>query len=308
MEPRWRSDPGFGSGPPRYPGTFLLAFREALAELGWKADRWLGDAVACLDAEGTERLVGLENLYRRVRGSDRSGWPAAVAEFLTTALGSDIDETLPTNLVEAADQLMIRLGPPLRGESDEARLWAQPLDETGLVVNLVIDYPDRMVYVSEAMIAESGKPGEEWKNTALGNLREQTPEDCLQVIHEESGLLMCNVADAYDSSRALLLDQLVPQSEQYGCFVALSNRDHLLVLPVSQQALAFVGQLKIFSERNFKTEPYPICPEVFWVHEGHWRLFGIEVKGDRALLNPPAEFAELLQDLMPPEAESADED
>src|SRR5256885_1425596 len=27
MEPRRRSDPGFGSGPPKYPGTFLLAFR-----------------------------------------------------------------------------------------------------------------------------------------------------------------------------------------------------------------------------------------------------------------------------------------
>ncbi len=45
MQSRSRSDPGFGFGPPRYPGTFLLAFRQALAGLHWQARRWLGHAV-----------------------------------------------------------------------------------------------------------------------------------------------------------------------------------------------------------------------------------------------------------------------
>ena len=66
-----RSDPGHGSGPPKYPGTFLLAFREAVAARGWRIDRWLGAAVACVDGEGHEHLVGLENLYRRARREDR---------------------------------------------------------------------------------------------------------------------------------------------------------------------------------------------------------------------------------------------
>ena len=53
-----RGNPGLSSGPPRYPGTFLLALREALANLSWETRRWLGDAVVCVDAEGEEHIVG----------------------------------------------------------------------------------------------------------------------------------------------------------------------------------------------------------------------------------------------------------
>ena len=66
-----RTNPGQGNGPTRYPGTFLLAFREAVAGLKWTVQRWLGDAIDCLDAAGHSHVVGLENLFRRAkRGRD----------------------------------------------------------------------------------------------------------------------------------------------------------------------------------------------------------------------------------------------
>ena len=37
-------------------------------------------------------------------------------------------------------------------------------------------------------IYESGRPGEEWLERALANLRAQTPEECFQILHDESGL------------------------------------------------------------------------------------------------------------------------
>src|SRR5579871_5112686 len=78
-----RSNPGTGSGPPRYPGTFLLAVREAVDRLNWKIQRWLGDAIRCVDAEGEEHTVGLENLFRRTRRQQRDTWPVYIAEFLS---------------------------------------------------------------------------------------------------------------------------------------------------------------------------------------------------------------------------------
>src|SRR5262249_36212627 len=97
-QPHSRSDPGFGFGPPRYPGTFLLAFRQALAGLHWQARRWLGHAVECVADDGTQRVVGLENLYRRVRGTERTEWSALITSFLQTALGPPGNEEPPTNL------------------------------------------------------------------------------------------------------------------------------------------------------------------------------------------------------------------
>ena len=71
MPSRGRSNPGHGSTPPKYPGTFLLAFREAVAGLGWQVRKWMGHLVECADPEGREHVVGLENLFRRARQHER---------------------------------------------------------------------------------------------------------------------------------------------------------------------------------------------------------------------------------------------
>ncbi len=308
MQPRSRSNPGHGSGPAKYPGTFLLAFREAMATLSWNGKRWLGTVVECVDAQGNERTVGLENLYRRCRRSERSTWPDLIAEFLRTVLAAEQNGDLPTDLGTVTEQLLLRVGKPLSSGPDEGRLWAQPLPDTGLVVNLVIDYPDRMVYATEGMITASGRPGEEWLEHALDNLRERSPEDCFQVIHEDSGMMMCNVADAYDSSRALLLEDLLPDEYPNGCLIALPSRDQLLALPVDRPSLAFAHLMKVLAERNYKTAPYAITDDVYWVREGVWRLFPMDVQGDKVTLQPPEEFIEILNTLMPDdEAESHDE-
>jgi len=309
MEPRSRSDPGHGSGPPRYPGTFLLAFREALAVMKWEARRWLGHVVECVDAEGNERSVGLENLYRRCRRADRLEWPDLIKEFLKTVLAAEQTEDLPTDLAVVADQLLVRLGQPLHGgATEEIKVWSQPLPNTSLVVNLVIDYPDRMIYATEPMIAASGKPGEEWLQRALANLRKRTPPDCLQSIHDESGMMMCNVADAYDSSRALLLEDLLPSDYPNGCLIALPSRDQLLALPVDRGALAFAHLMKVLAERNYRSAPYAISEDVFWVREGVWRVFPMDVQGDKVTLQPPEEFMDIVSEFLPEDEEDESED
>lgn len=301
MPPHGRSDPGHGSGPVRYPGTFLLAFREAAGELNWQVRRWLGAVVECADAEGREHQVGLENLYRRARRVDRSEWPALILEFLRTAGSIQSGDELPTDLAAVADQLLVRLGQPPRSLPDEAGVWTQMLNGIGLCLNLVIDYPNRMFYVTEKLIDASGRPGSAWLEQALVNLRARTPDDCFEVIDEESGMRSCHAADAYDSSRALLLDRLLPDLPADGCFVALPGRDHLLVQPVTLAGLANVHLLKVLAEKNYKSTPYPISDQVFWVREGVWRVFAVEVQGEKVTVQPPEEFVEILQRLVPEE-------
>ncbi len=82
MPPSSRADPGSGSGPPKYPGTFLLAFREATAELNWQIRRWTNQLVECADEQGRMQLVGLEDFYQRVRPLQRDQWPAVITQLL----------------------------------------------------------------------------------------------------------------------------------------------------------------------------------------------------------------------------------
>jgi hypothetical protein len=298
MSLQQRSHPGHGNGPPRYPGTFLLAFREAIAELGWQTRRWLGAAVECVDAEGRAQLVGLENLFRRARRVERADWPQVIVDFLRTGQQAPIDDP-PKDLAAVADRLLVRVGPPLARRGEEPQVWSQPLAGTLLFVNLVIDFPQSMFYVTEQLMADSGRPCQEWLNKALENLKTRTAAECFAMLHEDSGLRQSNVRDAYDSSRALILDALLPENRAHGFLAALPGRDELLVMPVTASALQFLPMLKVVAEKNYHSAPYPISDEVFWIHDGQWHVFGIAVKNNEATIQPPAEFLPLLAELMP---------
>jgi len=297
--PHGRSDPGRGSGAPRYPGTFLLAFQEAAAGMGWQVRRWIGDLVECADGEGKLHVVGLENLYRRARRAARADWPGLVSEFLRTVCVAESEANLPASLDAVAGQLLVRLGHPLRPMPQAARVWSLPLAGTDLCINLVIDYPNRMSYVTEQLVADSGRPGRDWLEQGLTNLRARTPAEWFQVIHQESGMLLASVGDAYDSSRALLVERLLPEVAADGCFVAVPGRDELAVLAVTARAIPHVHLLKVLAEKSYKSVPYPISGEVFWVYQGSWRPFPIAVRGQEVTVQAPPEFGDILERLGP---------
>jgi hypothetical protein len=292
-----RTNPDRASGGPRYPGTFLLALREAFARLQWNPRRWLGDAVEFTDANGREQVMALENLYRRVRPADRATWPDLLVECLGQ-IPEDVGANPPTALVDVADRLLVRLGPPFSQEGLINDVWSQPLTAS-LVVTLVVDYPTTMSYVTSKLISDSGEASDAWLQRALDNLHGQTPANCLTEVHEDSGLLQSSVGDAYDSSRALVLDRLRPDERYDGWFVALPGRDHLLVLPVSARSLTFLPWLRSIATRTHRNVPYPISPEVFWVCGGRWHHFPVELEGDKAMVKPPPEFIEVIERLAP---------
>lgn len=293
MEPRSRSDPGRGTGGPRYPGSFLLAVRAAADKVGWRFDRVQRDVGICIDTSGEERRVGLENLYRRARRAPREEWLQLTTDFLQ-ALEQAKDDPLPERLEDAGEHLLVRIGRPPETDASD-RIWSQPLDGTDLVINLVIDYPDRMCYVGERMVAESGRDAAHWLALASDNLVARTPEDCFVVIDEESGMRMSAAADAYDSSRALVLDRLLPEYRESGSLVVLPGRDEMLVLPITSHATPHFHQMKLLAAKNFQSAPYPITDEVYWVHQGVWRVLRVEVKPpDIVNVYPPPELIEVL--------------
>jgi hypothetical protein len=296
-----RSDPGSGSGHRRYPGSFLLVFRQAAADLSWEVRRWRGHLVECVDEQGNTHTVGLENLYRMARREPRESWLALIGDFLKTASAVGMENDLPTDLAAVADQLLVRLGPPLQPATAKTGVWEQTLSESGLSLNLVVDYADRMCYVTEQLLTDSGRPGSEWLQRAMANLQAKTPADCLELVDEESGIRLCALGDAYDSSRALLLDLLLPEYVTDGFFAAIPGRDQLLVLPVALSALSFVPLLKMLAEKNFKSAPYPISDALYWIRAGVWRRFLVQVKDAEATIQPPEEFVEVLRRLVPEE-------
>jgi hypothetical protein len=300
------SNPGSGYGGPRYPGTFLLALREAIVRLNWTPAVWKPGSVECLDSAGKSQHIGMDNMYRRLKQEPRDKW----ADLLVEVLASVPPEaaTPPQDLNEVADRLLVRLGPPFAHRSGEPEIWSRPLIANCLAALLVIDYPNSMSYVSQKLIADSGKDPEIWFAQALENLSARTTPDCVKVVHEESGLLQSQVGDAYDSSRALLLDALRPGHEDNGFFVVVPGRDHLLFLPIVAETMVIAPWLRAIAGKTFRDMPYPISPELFWVRQGVWHLFEIATEGEDILVKPPPEFTEVLARLQPDVIEGPPQD
>lgn len=275
----------------------MLALREAIGKLGWQPQTWKGTSVACIDADGSPREIGLENLYRRLRREPRERWPDLLAELLGSVPAEAT--VLPDDLNQVAEQIMVRLGPPVSGQNAEMDVWSLPLVEDHLSALLVIDYPSSMSYVSAKMITASGQTGAYWYERALANLHAKSAASCFAPVHDESGLLQAQVADAYDSSRALLLDQLLPGHDENGFYVIVPSRDHCFVLPVTAETLMLAPWLRTIATKMCKDMPYPISPELFWVRGGFWHHFAIEHAGEDVLVKPPTAFVEVMARLRP---------
>jgi hypothetical protein len=289
-------------GPTPYPEEFLLAFDETVRRLGWQVRRWVDSGVECLDETGKECTFGLDNVYRLMRDLEVAQWPAFLAAHLRRVRGALGEAREESDLHALADRLLPRIGPPFELGPAGKGPWSQPLAETALVVNLVVDGTETMRYVTEEMVRESGRPGAEWLDKAVANLRGRTSPDQVESI-EEVGILLCMTGDAYDAARGLTVEYLLPEYAEHGYLLAIPNRDRLLLLPVQAESLALLHVLQFAARQSYTDAPYPISDEVFWVRDGVWRRFGIEFTDGTLSVTPPPEFAEVLEELLPEEGE-----
>jgi hypothetical protein len=278
------------------PGGFRAAVTSELRGLGYAVVRWEPDGVNVIapDRDG-EQFIGLANLHRRARRSEKAAWPRMIRDFLGRVTGAVKGLQIPDDLATIGERLRPRLGKPVNRNGD-VQPWGVPLSETGLEINLVIDFPDTMAYVTDEMLARSGKAGEDLLNLALANLRSVTPGDFFERVSEELDIYVGHSGDGYDSARALLIEDLLPDSPA-GLWVAIPTREELAVWPVSFAALEKIHILKMFARDNYCKQSYPVSDDVFWFWRGVWYPFGVTIEERNVTISPPEEFLGVLKDL-----------
>jgi hypothetical protein len=153
-----------------------------------------------------------------------------------------------------------------------------------------------MAYVTEEMLAKTGKAGEDMLDLALANLRAETPSDFFEQVSEELDIFVGHTGDGYDAARALLIEDLLPESPA-GFWVAVPSREELAVWPVSFAALSKIHVVKLFAQDNYRDHAYPVTDEVFWLWRGMWYPFGISVDEKNVTISPPDEFLAALKGL-----------
>jgi hypothetical protein len=286
------------SAEPAWPEAFADAVRRAGEALGWQYRGADPGGLEFVDAAGVTQSIGLKKFFSRFRDLEPANWQAAVEEYLRTvaAVASG-----PTNddLNAQADRVLVRLGQPYP-DHPAIGVWSRPLPNTGLAVMLVVQDGPGLHFVRTDMVEASGRSGDEWYARGLENLRRATPSGALGVLEAQSGLLGCCVGDAHDGSRALFLESLLPEPAPHGVLASVPRRDALLVLPLSRKALAqrSLALLKVFTQNQHAEASHPISADIFWVRDGVWRPFGIEIGPDGLKVQPPAEMKDVLDALL----------
>lgn len=296
-----RSDPDLNIDASKIPGGFRAAFARALADVGLTVKHWQGINVICCDSAGEERTLSLANVYRHAQNADRAAWPAIIAEFVQHVTEATQQAVLPENLTDVAGKVLVRVGQPFPKSMAANTPWHRQLGKTGLIVNMVIDHPKYMAYVTTALVENSGRGADDWLQSARANLLAQTPAGYLEPVSEEVDIRIGSEGDAYDAARALILDELLPGKGEFGFFVAVPTRDLLLVQPVAADSLIHVHALKRFAVDHHGSKPYPISDEVYWVRRGEWFHFPIDIRNDSIQVTPPCEFVEEVLGRISPE-------
>jgi hypothetical protein len=286
-------DPG-GEVPTQLPGGFRAAVTHALAALGYAPTTWETDGVNVRGpGRADDQYVGLSNLYRRAKAADRAEWPAMIRAFLENVTGALAGPKVPDDLSAVTAQLRPRLGRPFARQG-KVHPWGVPLPGTGLEINLVIDFPSTMAYVTDEMLRKTGRTGEDLLDVALANLRAGTPAAFFEPVSDELDIQVGHTGDGYDAARALLVEDLLPPSSA-GFWVAVPSREELAAWPVSFAALSKVHVLKLFARDNYREHAYPVTDEVFWVRGGAWHPFGIRVDEKDVTVTPPDGFLAALE-------------
>jgi hypothetical protein len=288
-------DPG-GERPTALPSGFRAAVVRQLTQFGLQVVGWETDGVTVTSGlQPGQQYIGLANLYRRVRSHPRDEWPHLIQDFLEHVTGALAHPAIPENLATITSQLRPRLGKPF-DRTGRAHPWGIPLPGTGLEINLVIDFPHTMAYVTPEMLRHTDISAEDLLDLALANLRQHTPADFLERVSEELDIYVGHIGDGYDSARSLLLNDWLPDSPA-GFWVTIPSRDEVAAWPVSFEALEKIHVIKLFAQENYRNQAYPVSDEVFWVCNGVWYPFGIRIEEDTITVSPPDEFLTALQQL-----------
>ena len=151
------------------------------------------------------------------------------------------------------------------------------------------------------MVEKSGQSGDEWLKRALANLRARTPDGFFDKILPAENLWMGHINDSYDAGRALLLDELMAEDTDAGCFVGVPTRDCVFVLPVNPESVPRLHVFKGLTTQTYETKPYPISDDVFWVRHGEWHRVFVELSDNTLKLGFPDKLADLLESMEPGE-------
>ena len=226
-----------------------------------------------LITNGTTEL-GLSNLYNKYKQAVAAGevLDAMLKEHFTT-LFRKIEKT-DENDVKQWSVVKELVRPQIAPKEFQNRL---PITHKGLddysSVAYVIDGENGYQYVTQDMFASWGITMDTLHATAVANLDKVSHKIPMQGTLEKNKFLIIAVGDGYDAARLLIpaLRKFISSKLGTPYYAAIPNRDFLIMWSTSNSK-DFTRSFTDKVEADFKSQPYPLTPNIFLVSDSDVRV------------------------------------
>jgi hypothetical protein len=244
--------------------TFLELVNEAFERVDETAHIEHGVA----DLPHRQMKIGLSNLAQLCAARPHSEWATLIREQIARSLR--IESVQPVDFETAKKLLRLRFRP--HGHPDDERIWSRVV-APGLIVNLVLDLPDRVQTLAAEQVNQWGRPAEELWRTALENLirhdflpspkryvldtNDPTPTQLAYYLFEGDSM--------YVAAHALRLPSVDTGIARFGWIFMVPNRHTLyftgvMNLPECGAALLMLTQ----GTSNLFARPGLISDQLYW--------------------------------------------
>lgn len=135
----------------------------------------------------------------------------------------------------------------------------------GISVVYAADLPTHWQFIDEPILNQWGVGPKELHELAVANLVNRTREMQPTTIPGNPPFKMFSSGDGFDAARALILEQIEPETQ--GFTFAVPTRNQLLYVPAAEVPEAFGAALRAQVEQDFDTMDHPVSRHL-------WRLEG----------------------------------
>ena len=154
----------------------------------------------------------------------------------------------------------------LKNCPEEQKPYNEALSDS-IIITYVIDYPERIEYISRKNLTDWDLAPEKLRITATENLKKKTDRLEPQIMQMPEGkVVIYNSKDGYDSARLLLGKELKGIDSGKAAIIGIPHRDYCIVIQGTQKKMIQAAAKMVTEE--FTSSSSPISDGLFTLKEG----------------------------------------
>lgn len=193
-------------------------------------------------------------------------------QYIVSTLKSSMFGGMPQEVNFTWDEIKDRIYPQLKPtDSIESVMICKDFCiDSGVSIGYVIDFPDRMMYITEMMMDKWGISIDVIHETSLKNLIRITPSSPKRLGVKQDPIFGYHIEDEYVATRILITNMWkIEQKFKGRACAVIPNRSCIVIFDESSLSRE---RIHLQAIKDYNSYPYPLSNNIFVYDNGEWKI------------------------------------